>query len=147
MTYPKFDRPIPAVTLIVEANERLYTAWRHIRVDEYPIASNVEAIRKRLEVPPFLREVYERNVAGKPKKEYEDWNTFDDGIAYCLMVDEAGKVTKVVPNGSGVYSAGDWDTYRPLLHDLCFTPGRVRGREVECRVLARVDHTFIEGGS
>jgi len=143
--FPKFDRPMPAVGLSIKADEQLYTAWRHIRVDEYPRALNLEEVRRQLEVPPFLREVHERNLAGKLKDDYEDCNTFNDGIAYFLTVDESGKVTAAVANGSGARSGGDWDTYPPLLRKLRFDPGRIRGRAIECRVLARVDHTFIEG--
>ena len=142
--FRKFDRPMPAVVLSVEANEKLYTAWRHIRVDEYPRVLNLEQVRKLLTVPQFLREVHERNLAGTLKEEYEDCNTFDDGIAYFLTVDDLGKVTAATANGSGVYSCGEWDTYPPLLRKLHFAPGRIRGRAIECQVLARVDHTFIE---
>lgn len=142
--FPKFDHPMPAVVLSLEADEKLYTAWRHIRVDEYPCPLNVEEVQKQLKVPQFLREVHEHNLAGKLKEDYEDCNTFDDGIAYFLTVNESGGVTAATANGSGVYSIGDWDTYPPLLRKLRFTPGRIRGRAIECQVLARVDHTFIE---
>jgi hypothetical protein len=96
-------------------------------------------------VPEFLREVHERNLAGAIKEEYEDYNTFKDGIAYFLIVNEAGEVASATANGSGVYSGGSWDIYPPLLQKLRFAPGRVRGRAVECRVLASIDHTFVEG--
>jgi antitoxin component YwqK of YwqJK toxin-antitoxin module len=142
--FPKFDHPMPAVVLTVEADEKLYTAWRHIRVDEYPRVLNLEKIRKQLKVPQFLREVHERNLAGTLQDEYEDCNTFDDGIAYFLTVGVWGEVTAATANGSGVYSGGDWDTYPPLLRKLRFSPGRIRGRAIECRVLACVDHTFVE---
>jgi antitoxin component YwqK of YwqJK toxin-antitoxin module len=142
--FPKFDHPMPAVVLSVEADEKLYTAWRHIRVDDYPRALNLEEIQNELKVPQFLREVHERNLAGTLKDNYEDCNTFDDGIAYFLTVDVSGDVTAARATGSGVYSGGEWDTYPPLLRKLRFTPGRIRGRAIECRVLARVDHTFIE---
>ena len=144
-SFPKFDRPVPAVVLTVEADERLYAAWEHPPVDEYPRVLNLEQVRKQLKVPDFLREVYERNLAKKLKADYEDWNTFKDGIAYFLTVNEAGAVTAAEANGSSMYSGGDWDTYVPLLRQLKFAPGRVRGRAVPCRVLARADHTFVEG--
>lgn len=142
--FPKFDHPIPAVVLSIEANENLYTAWRHIRVDEYPRVLNLETVQKQLRVPQFLRDVHERNIAGALRDDYEDCNTFDDGIAYFLTVDESGKVTAATANGSGVYSGGEWETYPPLLRKLRFKPGRIRGRAIECRVLAKVDHTFVE---
>jgi antitoxin component YwqK of YwqJK toxin-antitoxin module len=145
--FPKSDHPVPAVVLSIEANEKLYTAWRHIRVDEYPRPLNLEEIRKQLIVPQFLREVHERNLSGTLKSDYEDCNTFDDGIAYFLTVNESGEVTAATANGSGVYSGGEWDTYPPLLRKLRFAPSRLRGRAIECQVLARVDHTFIEQGS
>lgn len=145
-SYPKFDRPVPAVILRVEANEKLYTAWDHIRVDEYPHVLNIDDVQRQLKVPDFLREVYERNVAKALKSDYEDWSTFNDGIAYFLTVNESGEVTSATANGSGVYSGGVWDSYPPLLRKLRFTPGRIRGRAVECRVLAWVNHTFVEGG-
>lgn len=142
--FPKFDYPLPRVVLSLEADERLYTAWRHIQVDEYPQVRNLEEIQQELKVPSFLREVHERNLNGKLKDDYENCNTFNDGIAYFLTVDDSGKVTDVRANGSGVYSGGDWDTYLPLLRKLRFSPGQIRGRAIECRVVARVDHTFVE---
>src|SRR5262249_10042350 len=69
--FPKFDHPVPAVVLSVEADEKLYTAWRHIRVDEYPRVLNLEEVQKQLKVPQFLREVHERNVAGTVQDDYE----------------------------------------------------------------------------
>jgi antitoxin component YwqK of YwqJK toxin-antitoxin module len=144
-SFPKFDRPIPAVVLGVEANEDLYTAWDHVRVDEYPHVLNLDDVQRQLHVPDFLREVHERNLTKTTRSEYEDCSTFNDGIAYLLTVSETGEVTGAVASGSDVYSGGNWDTYPPLLRQLRFTPGRVRGRAVECRVVARVDHTFVEG--
>lgn len=145
--FPKFDHPVPAVVLSVEANDKLYTAWRHIRVDEYPRPLNLEKIQKQLKIPQFLREVHERNLTGTLKDDYEDCNTFDDGIFYFLTVDTSGRVTSAKANGSGVYSGQDWNTYIPLLQKLRFAPGRICGHATECRVLARVDHTFVEQGS
>jgi antitoxin component YwqK of YwqJK toxin-antitoxin module len=142
--FPKFDHPVPAVLLTIEANEKLYTAWEHMKVDDYPRVLNLDAVRRQLVIPGFLREVHERNLAKAVKSDYEDWNTFDDGIAYFLIVNESGEVRSATANGSGVYSGGNWDTYPPLLRKLQFSPGRIRGRAVECRVLARVDHTFVE---
>lgn len=143
--FPKFDRPVPAVLLRVEANEKLYAAWGHMPVDEHPEALNLEEVRGRLVVPDFLREVHERNLAKATKSEYEDCSSFHDSIAYFLTVDEAGEVQSATANGSGVYSGGCWDVYPPLLRGLRFRPARVRGRVVESRVLVWVDHTFVEG--
>jgi antitoxin component YwqK of YwqJK toxin-antitoxin module len=143
--FPKYDQPVPAVLIRVEASEKLYTAWNHPRVDEYPTVLNLNEVERQVKIPDFLREVDERNRAGSLKSDYEDWNKFDDGIAYFLMVDEKGKVTSATANGSGVYSGGLWDTYVPLLKKLRFSPGKKGGRAIECRVLARVDHTFVEG--
>ena len=144
-SFPKFDQPAPAVLLSAEANEKLYAAWGHVAVDEYPRVLNLAEVQKQLKVPDFLREVHERNLAHTIKSDYEDCNTFNDGVAYFLTVNEAGEVTQVKASGSGVYSAGHWGVYPPLLQMLQFAPGRVRGRAVECRVLAKVDHTFVEG--
>jgi antitoxin component YwqK of YwqJK toxin-antitoxin module len=143
-SYPKFERPAPAVVLSVEANEKLYAAWRHIRVDEYPQVLNFDKVQGQLKVPDFLREVYERNLSTNLKSDYEDWNTFSDGIAYFLIVSATGEVTSATANGSGIYSGGEWGTYPPFLRQLRFKPGRIRGRAVECRVLAWVRHTFVE---
>lgn len=145
--FPKFDHPVPAVVLSVEADEKLYTAWRHIRVDEYPQPLNLEAIQNELVVPPFLQEVHERNLAGTLQDRYENCNTFKDGIVYFLTVDTSGDVTGATANVSGIYSGGEWNTYIPWLRKLRFTPGRIRGHAIECRVLATVDHTFIERAS
>jgi antitoxin component YwqK of YwqJK toxin-antitoxin module len=143
--YPKFDQPEPIVLLMIQADEKLYTAWQHIKVDDYPQPLNLDEIRRELVVPNFLQELYKRNLAGEIKNEYENWYTFNDGIAYFLTVNEVGDVIEAFANGSGVYSAGEWETYPPLLRKLRFTPGRIRNRAVTCRVLARVDHTFKEG--
>ncbi len=145
--FPKFDRPTPAVVLGIEANQTLYSAWGHTPVDEYPQVLNQAKIQSHLKVPQFLQEVHERNQAGELREEYEDCNTFDDGIAYFLTLNEAGDVMSAVPNGSGVYSVGEWGTYPPLLMQLRFKPGRIRGRAIECRVLARIDHTFVDGAN
>jgi len=144
-SFPRLDRPVPAVVLRVEADEKLYTAWEHMPVDEYPRVLNFDEIQRQFKVPDFLREVYKRNLNKSVKDDYEDWSTFNDGIAYFLTVSETGEVTSAKANGSNVYSGDDWETYRPLLLKLRFQPGRIRGRAVECRVLARVDHTFVEG--
>lgn len=144
-SFPKLDKPEPAVLLKVEANERLYTAWKHIPVDEYPRVLNLDDVQAQLVIPDFLRGVHERNLSGSLKSDYEDCNTFDDGIAYFLSVDEDGHVIHAAANGSGVYSGGNWGAYLPLLSRLRFSPGRIRGRAIECRVLAWVNHTFVEG--
>jgi antitoxin component YwqK of YwqJK toxin-antitoxin module len=142
--FPKFDNPVPVVSLTVEANEELYTAWRHVPVDQYPIPQNLDQIRAQLKIPQFLQDVYQRNLASKLNDNYEDWSDFKDGIAYFLTVDTSGRVTKAYAHASGVYSIGDWNTYVPLLMKLRFAPGSARGRPIECRVFAKVDHTFVE---
>lgn len=143
--FPRSEHLVPAVVITVQADEELYTAWRHQGVDEYPRPLNLEAIQKQLTIPQFLLDVYERNQVGALRDTYENWNTFDDGIAYFLTVDETGVVTDACANGSGVYSGGHWDTYPPLLRQLRFTPARVSSDPIKCQVLARVDHKFIEG--
>ena len=144
-SFPKFDRPIPVVVLRVEANEKLYTAWGHVRVDEYPQVLNLDTVQTQLQVPDFLHEVHERNQTGTTRNEYEDCNTFNDGIAYFLTVSATGEVVRAWANGSGAYSGGSWNAYPPLLRQLLFVPGRILDHAVECRVLARVNHTFVEG--
>ena len=114
-------------------------------MDEYPRVLNLDEVQKQLRMPDFLREVHERNLANAVKSDYEDWNTFDDGIAYFLTVSETGEVVDAHANGSGIYSGGVWGVYPPLLRKLRFSPGRIRGRAIECRALACVDHTFVEG--
>lgn len=126
-SFPKFDNPVPAVLLSVEANADLYEAWNHLRLDEYPSARNLDEIRAELQLPQFLMEVQERNRLGTIKSRYEDWNTFDDSIAYFLTVSPSGEVVETRANGSGTYSSKDWNTYVPLLKKLRFTPGCVRG--------------------
>jgi antitoxin component YwqK of YwqJK toxin-antitoxin module len=143
--FPKFDIPVPAVVLEVEADAKLYAAWQHLPVDEYPRVTNLAEVRKELRIPTFLQEVHERNLAGTITSDYEDCNTFDDGIAYFLAVSAEGIVTSARANVSSVYSGGSWDIYLPLLRKLRFEPGRIRGRAVECQVLAWVKHTFVEG--
>jgi hypothetical protein len=69
----KFDKPIPAVRLVVKADEKLYSAWQHMPVDEYPRVKNLKVVQAKTKIPTFLREVYERNQAGALTNEYEDW--------------------------------------------------------------------------
>ncbi len=145
--FPKFDHPVPVVELSIKANEKLYALWRHIRVDQYPRPLNKEVIQRQFKIPQFLREVNERNLAGTLRNNYEDCSTFADGIYYFLTVDVSGEVTAIKAHTSGVYSGGDWNTYPPLLRKLRFAPGQIRGQAIECRVLAKVDHTFLEHGS
>jgi hypothetical protein len=130
--------------LRISANEELYAAWQHIAVDEYPCVVNFDEVQQQLHEPDFLREVNERCLANTTKSDYESWGTFKDGTAYALMVGETGDVINVVVTGSSVYSHGLWEHYRPLLQKLRFTPGRIRGRGVVCRVLEHVDRTFVE---
>jgi antitoxin component YwqK of YwqJK toxin-antitoxin module len=144
-SFPKFDRPVPAVILTVEANETLYAAWNHPPVDEYPRVLNLDVVRAKLKVPDFLRQVHERNLAKSLKSDYEECSTFEDAIGYFLTVSETGEVASAGATGSGVYSVEHWGTYPPLLKMLRFAPGRIRGRAVPCRVYARVSHTFVEG--
>jgi antitoxin component YwqK of YwqJK toxin-antitoxin module len=126
--FPKYDDPVPAVVLALEGEPFLYEARQHGPVDEYPQPLNLDVIRKRLKVPAFLNEIYQRNLDGTLKNDYE----------------ETGRVTNAFANGSGAYSGSEWGTYPPILKTLKFSPGRVRGKPVQCRVLARVDHTFVE---
>jgi antitoxin component YwqK of YwqJK toxin-antitoxin module len=143
--FDRFDKPAPAVLLTIEADERLYKAWRHMPLDQYPTVLNLDDVREQIQLPQFLIDVHQRNLDGKPKSDYENWNTFDDGIAYFITVDKQGRVENVKANGSGTYSGRDWNTYIPLLKQLLFEPGRVKGRAYKCQVLASVDHTFVEG--
>ena len=144
-SFPKYDRPVPAVLLTLEANEQLYAGWGHIPVDEYPTALNQEEIESRFEIPEFHRAVHERNLAGTLQSDYEDASSFDDRIGYHLNVDETGAVTGVDGSASGVYSRDHVGAYEPLLRELRFRPAMKRGQPIACRVMARVHHTFVEG--
>jgi antitoxin component YwqK of YwqJK toxin-antitoxin module len=143
--FPKFDDPRPAVLLRVEANAKLYEAWGHPLLDEYPVPRNLEEVQAQLEVPAFLNEVLERNLSGRLKEDYENVNTFDDGIAYMVMVSEEGTVDSVESSGASPYSGSTINTYPPMIRELKFEPGRKQGREVRCRVVVWVRHTFVEG--
>ncbi len=144
--FPKFDKPAPAVVLSLEATEKRYRAWDHLLLDEYPQPLNLEDVQQRLTIPEFLKEVHERNLLGTMKSDYEDASSFDQTIAHFLTVDEEGGVADAVTNGASPYAGAVWDAYLPILKQLRFSPGKVRGRAMKCRVLAVVSHTFIEGG-
>ena len=144
-SFPKYDRPVPVVILELRANERLYTGWKHLPVDEYPAAINKDEVFGGIEIPEFLKEVHEQNLAGTLKSDYEDASDFDDRIAYYLTVDETGAVTDVWCNTVDVYSRGHEDTYERLLRQLRFTPARKQGNPLASRVMALVHHTFVEG--
>jgi antitoxin component YwqK of YwqJK toxin-antitoxin module len=142
--FTKFDNPQPAVLLRVEANAELYKAWRHPLLDEYPSPRNLDKIQARLPMPAFLLEVFERNKTGELEERYEDLNYFDDGVGYMVMVNELGRVDEVKFSGASAYSGSVTDIYPPYIQKLTFKPGRINGRKVRCRVLVRVDHTFVE---
>jgi antitoxin component YwqK of YwqJK toxin-antitoxin module len=144
--FPKFDDPRPAVLLEVEANEELYKAQGQPLLDSYPAPLNLEEVQARLEVPAFLEEVFERNKAGKLEEGYDDLNRFDDSIGYRVMVDERGAVDTVAFTACSPYSIGTVDRYPPIIQQLKFEPGRIGGREVRCRVVVLVHHTFVEAG-
>jgi antitoxin component YwqK of YwqJK toxin-antitoxin module len=144
-SFPKYDRPVPAVIVDLRADERLYVGWKHLPVDEYPAPINKEEVFGGIEIPEFLKEVHERNLSGTLKSDYEDASKFDDRIAYYLTVDETGAVTDVWCNTIGVYSRGQEETYERLLRELRFTPARKGGNPVASRVMALVHHTFVEG--
>ncbi len=63
-----------------------------------------------------------------------------------VMGDEGGTVDDVEFSGCGVYSRGTIPEYRPIIRDLRFKPGSVKGRKVRCRVVVSVEHTFVEAG-
>jgi antitoxin component YwqK of YwqJK toxin-antitoxin module len=146
-TFPKFDNPQPAVFIHFEADAKLFAAWKQRLLDTYPIPRNLEKVQAKLTVPAFLQEVFERNLANSLRDDYEDWNTFNDGIAYSVLVNERGVVEKVDFQGSSPYSIVTVETYKPIVGELKFQPGRIRGHTVPCRVLVNVDHTFVEGAS
>ncbi len=127
-----------------EADAELYEAWGHPLLDSYPEAKNLEQVQAQLEVPSFLQEVFERNLSGRLKEDYEDLNTFDDSIACMVMVREDGTVESVEFSGASAYSGGTIDVYPPMIRELRFVPGRKQGRKVRCRVVVWVHHTFVE---
>jgi antitoxin component YwqK of YwqJK toxin-antitoxin module len=145
--FPKFDAPRPAVLLGAMADEQLYAAWKHRRLDEYPCPLNLPEVQALIAVPEMLSEVHARNLAGALKSDYEDLNTFNDGIAYRVRIDEAGRVVSARATGGGVYSIGLAGTHVPLLRKLRFSPGQLRAQAVACEVCVTVDHTFVEGAT
>jgi uncharacterized protein len=142
--FPKFDNPRPAVLLRVEADAEIYEAWGHPLLDVYPKPRNLERVQSHLTVPAFLEEVFERNQTGQLKDDYDNLNTFDDSIAYMVMVNEQGIVDKVDFSGASAYSGGVVDIYPPAIQKLKFDPGRIGRRKVRCRVVVWVHHTFAE---
>jgi antitoxin component YwqK of YwqJK toxin-antitoxin module len=142
--FPKFDNPRPAVLLQVEADAKLYEAWKLPLLDAYPTPRNRDEIQAQLPIPKFLEEVYQRNLSNSIREEYEDINTFKDGNAYLVMVSDDGNVASVHWSGSSAYSGSTINDYPPFIEKLKFEPGRLRGSPMQCRVLVRVDHTFVE---
>jgi hypothetical protein len=142
--FPKYDHPAPAVLLRAEANAELYEAWNQPLLDAYPTPLNLQEVQAQLTIPAFLQQVFERNLANATLDDYEDTNTFNDNIAYHVMISERGTVDSVQYSGSGVYSVGTVKDYPPLIQKLQFEPGRLHGRPVRCRVVVWVEHTFVE---
>jgi antitoxin component YwqK of YwqJK toxin-antitoxin module len=145
--FRKFDNPQPAVLLSVEANAELYEAWGEPLLDTYPTPRNLERIQAKLKVPTFLEEVFERNKSGELTEAYEDLNTFDDSIAYFATVNERGLVDNVEFSAASVYSGSTIHVYPPIIQQLKFEPGRIKGRKVRCRVVLEGHHTFVETNS
>ncbi|MFO1269480.1 MAG: DUF4375 domain-containing protein [Rubrivivax sp.] len=145
--HPKFDAPRPAVVLSTMADEELYAAWQQRRLDEYPRPLNLPEVQALIALPDMLREVHARNLAGALKSDYEDLNTFNDGIAYRLRIDETGRVVSARATGSGMYSIGLIGSHVILLRELRFSPGRARGRATACDASVSVDYTFVEGAA
>jgi antitoxin component YwqK of YwqJK toxin-antitoxin module len=144
--FPKFDNPRPAVLLRTEATVELYKAWGHPLLDAHPEPRNLEKLEARLKMPEFLKEVFERNQSGSLDDDYEDLNTFDDSIAYMVMVNERGAVDSVEFSGASVYSGSMIDEYPRIIQRLKYTQGRIGKRKVRCRVVVWVHHTFVEDG-
>lgn len=142
--FPKFDNPRPVVLIQVEANEKLFRAWKHPLLDVYPQVKNLADVQKRLPMPEFLAKLFEKNKAGSVTNNYEDWSTFEDGVAYMVWVNEKGAVDSIDFSGASMYSGCTIETYPPFLQKLKFEPGRIGKRKVRCRVLVRVEHTFVE---
>ena len=144
--FPKFDHPIPVVLLKIQANAELSEGWNQPILDVYPIAKNLQKIQAKLELPAFLVEVFERNKAGKPKEDYDDWNRFNDGVTYLVVVNERGTVDRVEFSGASAYSGAVIDIYINAIRLLNFEPGRIGKRKIHCQVAVGVQHTFVEGG-
>jgi antitoxin component YwqK of YwqJK toxin-antitoxin module len=144
--FPKFDRPVPAVVLTLEANEELYNDWEHPPVETYPEPLNRKEVERQFELPAFLKEVDEQNRNKKLESSKDDWSTFKDHATFFVEVNEAGEVTDVEFEGGGKRSVKLRDTFPPLLQQLRFQPAIAKGRPVPGRVLATVNHTFVEGG-
>lgn len=143
--FPKYEEPVPVVTITIQADQKLYEAWRHIPVDQYPACLNLDEVRAQVQIPAFLNAIFERNKAGTLKSDYEDWSTFNAGVTHFVLVDENGKVVGARTSGADVHCGEVFHAYEPLLMGLRFTPGSIRGRPVACKVLVKVDHTFMEG--
>lgn len=143
--FPKFDHPVPAVVIDVQANAKLYTGWKLPLPDAYPAARNTAKLQAGLPIPQFLQQVYERNLAGAVKEDYEDINRFDDSAAYHLRINERGEVERVEFSGSSAYSIAVAETYLSVLKQLRFAPARLRGKKVPSQAFVLVRHTFAEG--
>ena len=141
---PKFVDPVPIVSMEVQADAELYRAWRHHPVDEFPQVLNLPQIQAQIQVPSFLIEVHERNRTGTLRSDYENLDTFCDGIGFLVQVDESGLVREVKATGFGIYSAAVWNLYPDVVSQLVFSPGRLQGRPLGCQALVRVTHTFAE---
>jgi antitoxin component YwqK of YwqJK toxin-antitoxin module len=144
-SFPKFDHPVPAVMIDIEVNATLYAGWKLPLPDVYPKVKNHAKLQAGLPIPEFLQEVYERNLAGTVKEDYEDLNRFNDFAAFLLRIDERGEVERVELSGSSAYSIAVAETYLPVLKRLRFTPARLRGNKVPSQAFVLVRHTFVEG--
>jgi len=149
--FPKFDHPRPAVLIRTEATAELYEAWKYPLLDSYPTPRNLEQVQGKLRtIPAFLQGVFERNQSKSAITDDDDdddddgINTFDDSIAYFADLNERGTVEKVQFSGCGAYSISAVDAYPPIICKLKFEPGVLRGRNVRCRVVVWIHHTFVE---
>ena len=145
--FPKFDNPRPAVLLKFLANEFIYTKWKQPLLDVYPTPLNAEEVQAKLEIPLFLAELFHKNKAGTVTERYDDLNSFNDCISYMVIVNSEGEVEKVDFMGASAYSIATINIYPPLIKELRFIPGNIKGHNVPSRINVQAAHTFIEGSS
>jgi antitoxin component YwqK of YwqJK toxin-antitoxin module len=145
--FPKFDNPKPAVLINVESTPKLYAGWKMQSPHIFPRAKNLEEIRRRLVIPQFLQEVFERNLMKNTKNRHEDIDSFDEWMTYFVEIDDQGSVQKVDFRGCSPYSISAAADYPPLIQSLRFEPARRHDKNVASRAIFRVRHTFVEAES
>jgi antitoxin component YwqK of YwqJK toxin-antitoxin module len=145
--FARLNDPRPAVLIDVEANAKRYANSGDPLLDTYPTPINLDEVQAQLEIPPFLRGIFEQHENGTVTDDDEDIDDFEDSTSYRVVVNPKGTVEDIEWIAAGHYSVSLADFYRGVIERLRFEPGTCGGRKVRSRAVVIVRHTFVDAAS